>query len=74
MSGNDAAYMRRWRRDHPDLYRRSQLAGHARAKALRRLGRMYPLTLLGLLDEERAKVGLPPVGTESNVPKSRRSA
>lgn len=68
------AYMRKWRTEHPDLYEKAARAKNAQRRALSRLGRMYPRTLASLVNQERAKAGLPLLGEETNAPKSPRRA
>jgi hypothetical protein len=57
-----AAYMREWRSKNKDSYEANKKADYARDKALLRLARMYPQDLESLVNEERTKAGLPPVG------------
>lgn len=53
---------RRWREQNPDGYAKELLATRALSRALRRLGRLHPVDLSRLVDEERQKLGLDPVG------------
>ena len=56
-----AAEMKRRRHTDPDFYRLQRITSDAQKKALARLGRRFPVEYRELVNEERAKVGLPPL-------------
>lgn len=57
-----AAYSRAYRAAHPDAAEQNRLANQARGKALRRLANQFPEEFQALYDQERAEVGLSPLG------------
>lgn len=57
-----AAYSREYRATHADAATRNRLGNQAHGKALRRLAQLHAQDFQALLDHERDKVGLPPVG------------
>lgn len=63
-----AEVMRRRRQDPAKRAFDRALVVRARTRAMRRLAREYPDRLEVLLNEERAKEGLPPVGELSHSP------
>lgn len=66
---DSAAYMRRWRQQNPEGYAYNKAANNALRRAQTRLAERYPDELDELLNEERQKVGLPPVGVLSTTPR-----
>lgn len=57
-----AAYMAKYRAEHPDVYERHKLGAAARDAALERLANRYRPLFEALVNEERERRGLPPVG------------
>jgi hypothetical protein len=64
-----AEYQRRHRAENQAAAKQNQIASNAREKALRRLGQRHPAELAQLQNEERAAVGLPPVGESLGRPR-----
>ena len=57
-----AAYQRRRRAEHPDLYEREKAVNRAINRAHRRLARLHRDDYIVLVNEEREREGLPPLG------------
>ena len=62
MSTNKTAYMREWRDRNPAQRERHNLAHSCAEKAMSRLRLAHPEQYEALVNRERAKVGLPPLG------------
>lgn len=59
---DSAAYQRRRRAEHPDLYEREKAVNRAINRALRRLAHLHRDEYIAIVNEEREREGLPPLG------------